>query len=1105
MMLAGTCLLLGITGIAVEPARAAFPGLNGRIVFVSDRDGNFEIYSMASDGSGVQRLTNNTALDRGPQVSPDGTKIAFYSDRDGDNEIFVMNADGSGQTQLTFNSVSDTHPVWSPDGTKIAFASNGDPDGDSEIYVMNADGTGRTQITFNTEPDFPFGWSPDGSRIAFVRGPNATLEIWTMNPDGTDQTQLTFNGVQDSQPRWSPNGSKILFKRELAFGSGWAELFTMNPDGTGVTNVTNTPTIYEGEGTYSPDGTKIVLDSNRDDSGFDIYVMNANGSGLTRVTNSSGFDGDLDWQVATAAGPCIPAPPGMVGWWPGDGDAHDIHGGAGNGTLVGNATFAAAEVLQGFSLDGNGDFVDVPHNASMNTPAFSVDGWFFIDPSRDPGQFDALLTKSDGSSVAGGFFLAHDKRQSTNTLTFQVLGGFGIVSNASLDNAFPAARFYHLAGTFDGSRARLYIDGALVATGAPIGSVLYNALSFRIGAGYDLEVYGLDDRFAGLIDEVELFNRALSGSELASIYSAGAAGKCKATITPVPASACLTSPASCEPVSLNIANGAGANIRGFSVTFQLSANLDLCAGLSSITEGTYLNAIGGTTFQVISNGGGSYTVDGAILGLPCGATAASGTLFNVDVKKTGADGVGTVTVTNVILRDCSNVNLSATAGPAASITIDTVAPVAVSNLAAAQVKTGNDADGTTKINLTFTAPGDAASVEVYRKPFGGYPQYDENGGAAPSVPASYPPAGWTLTGVTASGQSDEVATRDFWYYVLYTKDACGNVSAVSNMTGGTLNYHLGDVHNGASSCAGNNLVNTSDISFLGANYGVTVPVNGALECLDVGPTTTNTVDGRPTTDNRVQFEDLILFAINYGQVSAPQDGLPIAAEKNTLELEVPGRVDVGGTFGVTLRASGAGDVQGLSVQLRFDAQAVEFLGVDAGELLNRQGVPSLALSSEAGVVDAAVLGTGAALRGTGDLAIARFRVLRAGDPGIAIASVDARSGENRPVLVTYAGGPTAVPPPSAAPEQTVLLAPSPNPSSGTTGLTFTLAKEGRVELAVYGLDGRRVRTLVAETRAPGTYRLEWDGRDDAGRVTRAGMYFVRLSADRNMSRVLVRL
>ena len=130
-------------------------------------------------------------------------------------------------------------------------------------------------------------------------------------------------------------------------------------------------------------------------------------------------------------------------------------------------------------------------------------------------------------------------------------------------------------------------------------------------------------------------------------------------------------------------------------------------------------------------------------------------------------------------------------------------------------------------------------TEVYREGFGGYPQYDENGGAVPAAPAAYPPAGWTLTAVTASGQTDEPSTRDFWYYVRSTPGRLRqrlvgvepSPAARSTTTSATCTTALAN-------CAGDNRVNTSDVSLpRRATTASRLPLNGPLECLDVGPTT----------------------------------------------------------------------------------------------------------------------------------------------------------------------------------------------------------------------------------------------------------------------------
>src|SRR3954452_25069510 len=85
-------------------AQAANPGLNGKLAFVSSRDGDTDVYTMNANGTGVVNLTANTAADVQPSWSPDGTRIAFVSDRGlppcdiypCDRDIYVMNADGTG-------------------------------------------------------------------------------------------------------------------------------------------------------------------------------------------------------------------------------------------------------------------------------------------------------------------------------------------------------------------------------------------------------------------------------------------------------------------------------------------------------------------------------------------------------------------------------------------------------------------------------------------------------------------------------------------------------------------------------------------------------------------------------------------------------------------------------------------------------------------------------------------------------------------------------------------------------------------------------------------------------------------------------------------------
>lgn len=234
-----TVFLLLMASSALAPmAHGAFPGANGKIAFMSNRDGNSDIYLMNADGSGRVNLTNNPAWDMYSAWSPDGTKIAFVSDRDGNTEIYVMNADGGGQTNLTNTSAGEGSPAWSPDGTKIAFTRDvGVSAGRLVIHVMNPDGSGQSAL-IGPQSDNP-NWSPDGSRITFSSDRAGLFhpDIYVANADGSGQTRLTTT-MNDHYSVWAPDGGKIAFG---SYRDGTGEIYVMNPDGSGQTRITNSP------------------------------------------------------------------------------------------------------------------------------------------------------------------------------------------------------------------------------------------------------------------------------------------------------------------------------------------------------------------------------------------------------------------------------------------------------------------------------------------------------------------------------------------------------------------------------------------------------------------------------------------------------------------------------------------------------------------------------------------------------------------------------------------------------------------------------------------------------------------------------------------------
>jgi len=207
-----------------------------RIVFASDRDGDYEIYVMNANGTEQERLTSQAGDDLDPKWSSDGKKIVFTSFRDGDGEIYVMGADGSAPTRLTRQPGDDRSPAWSPDNRKIVFTS--DRDGNGEIYVMNADGKEQERLTNTDGDDRGARWSPDGDLIVFTSDRDGNDEIYVMNADGSGQKRLTNDDASDRIPFWSPNGEKILFDSTRGLTGGGTEIWAMNPDGTELYKVT---------------------------------------------------------------------------------------------------------------------------------------------------------------------------------------------------------------------------------------------------------------------------------------------------------------------------------------------------------------------------------------------------------------------------------------------------------------------------------------------------------------------------------------------------------------------------------------------------------------------------------------------------------------------------------------------------------------------------------------------------------------------------------------------------------------------------------------------------------------------------------------------------
>ena len=227
-------------------------------------------------------------------------------------------------------------------------------------------------------------------------------------------------------------------------------------------------------------------------------------------------------------GVCVPAPSGVVGWWPGDGNAYDFAGSK-HGVLRNGVTYGPGRVGDAFSLDGRGANVFIGDDASLDgTSALTIELWAYFNSlgsSSCGSGCMPLITKLRSSGAAG-----------SNAYALVELGGRFLVSlSDSADNMafseFPhlitPGSWNHIAVVFDSGLVQMFVNsGTLGSQTVSVTSLAHTTEPFRIGDWYH-DYNPAYSTFDGLLDEVTVYRRALSATEIAAIFTAGAAGKCK--------------------------------------------------------------------------------------------------------------------------------------------------------------------------------------------------------------------------------------------------------------------------------------------------------------------------------------------------------------------------------------------------------------------------------------------------------------------------------------------------------------------------------------------------------------------------------------------------
>ncbi len=218
---------------------------------------------------------------------------------------------------------------------------------------------------------------------------------------------------------------------------------------------------------------------------------------------------------------CFAAPNGIVSWWPGDEQGFD-NGGGNNATLQG-VSISNGKVGTAFDFDYSFDRIMAGSIGIKDLQQLTIETWVYHKSSRNSIEYYvALSNRSDTVGLEEYKYkaiLRHDGESNPGQLHFYMTID-GVEQSIRVNDVLQSGTWFHIAGTYDGNKMVLYLDGIEVGN-LEVSGFVGEGLEVLLGREY-FATQTLD----GLLDEVTIYDRALTAEEVASIYEADVAGKC---------------------------------------------------------------------------------------------------------------------------------------------------------------------------------------------------------------------------------------------------------------------------------------------------------------------------------------------------------------------------------------------------------------------------------------------------------------------------------------------------------------------------------------------------------------------------------------------------
>jgi tricorn protease len=266
------------------------------------------------EGGRATRLTESPAYDHGINWAPDGKKLVFVSDRNGQEDLYLLESDDSDSTdiakahrfkvkRLTETPDAESDAKFSPDGKRIAYLRSG------QLWTMAADGTDVKTVVKGVQV-FDYDWSPDSKYFAFARTDGSyASEIYIVPSTGGEAKNVTHYATFNGDVTWSKTGKKLGFIGQRRSGYLYHVLSLQKPAVTSIfpgpdidwddiqDRVRQPAPIAADAGAISPDGARVAFHSPQTN---DLWVVSSDGRQLIRVTNGSQGPRQIRWGKNSA-------------------------------------------------------------------------------------------------------------------------------------------------------------------------------------------------------------------------------------------------------------------------------------------------------------------------------------------------------------------------------------------------------------------------------------------------------------------------------------------------------------------------------------------------------------------------------------------------------------------------------------------------------------------------------------------------------------------------------------------------------------------------------------------------------------------------------------